>query len=424
MTTTTDHATDMGSGKLSGGDNVYSWRDALPAPMVPKSEMNVWSVLKKCIGKDLTRISIPIVFNEPLSFLQRLAEYMEYAELLEKANKCIVATERFEYVAAFIISSLSCNYMRLSKPFNPLWFETYELDREESGYRFIAEQVSHHPPKSAFHAESQSYEFDGVVSPRLKFWGTSVEVQPSGNFQLKFLNHNETYTWKAVNVTIHNIMMGQMYIQLEGNLHIQCNTGLECKLSFKNNDSGRSRQNTFFQGFISKQEKALRAIYGNWTSFLSTCEIVNFEFRYNDWLEIGKQFFQNCSARTDIPLIQGSKVIWKSRPRPSNSSVMYNFTSFTFLLNDPSDITDLLPPTDSRRRPDIRLLEAGQIEAAEKEKERLEVKQRQARALMKKTKEKLPKWFKNVHAISKHQLLWMFTYKYWNREYCDCEDIY
>ncbi|VDK87608.1 unnamed protein product [Onchocerca ochengi] len=343
--TTTEHAGVLQS---SDGDSEYNWRDALPASMISKSELSVWSVLKKCIGKDLTRISIPIVFNEPLSFLQRLAEYMEYAELLEKANKCKDAVERLEYVAAFIVSSLSCNYMRLSKPFNPLWFETYELDRsEESNYRFIAEQVSHHPPKSAFHAESKSYEFDGVVSPRLKFWGTCIEVQPSGTFQLKLSNYNEIYTWKAQNVTVHNIVMGQI-------------------------------------------EKNLRAIYGNWTAFLAACDITNFECRYNNWLEIGKQFFQNCSIPKNIPLVQGSKLIWKNRPRPLNSSAMYNFTSFTFLLNDPSGITDLLPPTDSRRRPDIRLLEAGQTEAAEKEKERLEIKQRQARALMKYTKEKLP----------------------------------
>ncbi|VDO37725.1 unnamed protein product [Onchocerca flexuosa] len=441
--TTTEYA---GVRRNSDGGSEYSWRDALPASMISKSELSIWSVLKKCIGKDLTRISIPVVFNEPLSFLQRLAEYMEYAELLEKANKCTDAVERFEYVAAFIVSSLSCNYMRLSKPFNPLWFETYELDRsEKSNYRFIAEQVSHHPPKSALHAESKSYEFDGVVSPRLKFWGTCIEVQPSGTFQLKLLNYSEIYTWKALNVTVHNIVMGQMYMQLantnfkwnlininwdfffqEGYLHVQCNTGLECKLSFKNNDNGPSRRSTFFQGYISKQEKILRAIYGNWTAFLATCDITNFEFRYNNWLEIGKQFFQNCSIPKDIPLIQGSKLIWKNHPRPSNSSAvsMYNFTSFTFLLNDPAGITDLLPPTDSRRRPDIRLLEAGQAEAAEKEKERLEIKQRQARALMRYTKEKLPKWFKKVNIISKDQLSWIFTYKYWNREYCDCEDIY
>lgn len=30
---------------------------------------------------------MPIVFNEPLSFLQRLVEYMEYVDLLEKASE-------------------------------------------------------------------------------------------------------------------------------------------------------------------------------------------------------------------------------------------------------------------------------------------------------------------------------------------------
>lgn len=30
---------------------------------------------------------MPIVFNEPLSFLQRLVEYMEYVELLEQASE-------------------------------------------------------------------------------------------------------------------------------------------------------------------------------------------------------------------------------------------------------------------------------------------------------------------------------------------------
>lgn len=48
---TTNHTAGMGSGKLSDGDSVHSWRDALPASMISKSEMSVWSVLKKCMGK-------------------------------------------------------------------------------------------------------------------------------------------------------------------------------------------------------------------------------------------------------------------------------------------------------------------------------------------------------------------------------------
>ncbi|VDN31718.1 unnamed protein product [Gongylonema pulchrum] len=203
--------------------------------------------------------------------------------------------------------------------------------------------------------------------------------------------------------------MGQMYVQLDGRLRLRSNTGLECKLSFKNNDSGPTRQSTFFKGHIFKLEQILKAAYGNWTSFFATCDVNNFNTNYDDWLEIAKQAFNTHLSQKNIPLIQGSKILWKSRPRPSNSSAMYNFTSFTFLLNDPSYITEKIASTDR---------------AAENEKERLEVKQREARALMKKTQEKLPKWFVKQHRKSKDELLWIFTGTYWNREFDGCEDIY
>lgn len=39
---------------------------------------------------------MPIVFNEPLSFLQRLVEYMEYVELLELASEESDPTSRLQ----------------------------------------------------------------------------------------------------------------------------------------------------------------------------------------------------------------------------------------------------------------------------------------------------------------------------------------
>lgn len=48
------------------------------------------------------------------------------------------------------------------------------------------------------------------------------------------------------------------------------------------------------------------------------------------------------------------------------------------------DMTGQLCPTDSRLRPDVRRLEAGDIDAAAAEKTRLEDKQRAARKLLKK----------------------------------------
>lgn len=53
----------------------------------------------------------------------------------------------------------------------------------------ISEQVSHHPPISAFHAESlkKEFEFHGSIYPKLKFWGKSVEAEPKGTMTLELL---------------------------------------------------------------------------------------------------------------------------------------------------------------------------------------------------------------------------------------------
>lgn len=40
--------------------------------------------MKNCIGKDLSKIPMPVNFSEPLSMLQRLTEDYEYAEILDR----------------------------------------------------------------------------------------------------------------------------------------------------------------------------------------------------------------------------------------------------------------------------------------------------------------------------------------------------
>jgi len=39
---------------------------------------------------------MPVIFNEPLSFLERIAEYMEYTSLVEQAAACDDPVERLE----------------------------------------------------------------------------------------------------------------------------------------------------------------------------------------------------------------------------------------------------------------------------------------------------------------------------------------
>ena len=44
------------------------------------------TILYNNIGKDLSRVSMPVALNEPVSLLQRLSEELEYPELLDIAN--------------------------------------------------------------------------------------------------------------------------------------------------------------------------------------------------------------------------------------------------------------------------------------------------------------------------------------------------
>lgn len=67
--------------------------------MCGKNDVSIWAVLKNSIGKELSKITMPVVFNEPLSFLQRMTEYMEYARLLRMASEQDDPVERMKYVA-------------------------------------------------------------------------------------------------------------------------------------------------------------------------------------------------------------------------------------------------------------------------------------------------------------------------------------
>lgn len=60
-------------------------RKKLPDPVEKEKGVSLWSMIKDNIGKDLTKVCLPVYFNEPLSSLQKCFEEMEYSYLLDQA---------------------------------------------------------------------------------------------------------------------------------------------------------------------------------------------------------------------------------------------------------------------------------------------------------------------------------------------------
>lgn len=60
-------------------------RKQLPDPVEKEKRVSLWSMIKDNVGKDLTRVCLPVYFNEPISSLQKCFEDMEYSYLLDQA---------------------------------------------------------------------------------------------------------------------------------------------------------------------------------------------------------------------------------------------------------------------------------------------------------------------------------------------------
>lgn len=367
-----------GAGEVRARAGGWSRRTRLPAPRPAAAAPTVWNLLYKNIGKDLSQISMPVTINEPLNMLQRLCEELEYSELLDAAAECGSPVERMSLVAAFAVSAYAASAHRAaSKPFNPLLAETYECIRDDRGFRFIAEQVSHHPPISACHAESSRWCFWQEARIKTKFWGKSMEFQPTGRVHVRLKTTGDHYTWNKVTTCVHNLFGGQRWVDQYGDMHIACvGADITCKLNFVKASSWSSSRHEV-RGSVSGAHN------------------VRLGGRWSEGLHAG-----------DPP---AARPLWRPGAMPPDHELYYGFTRFAMELNElEPGMRELLPHTDTRLRPDQRALEEGDVEAAEQLKHELEQAQRERRRAR---PDHAPAWFRKT--ASGGEETWQFAGEYW-----------
>ncbi|XP_043939993.1 oxysterol-binding protein 1 [Protopterus annectens] len=339
-------------------------------PDKPNYSLNLWSIMKNCIGKELSKIPMPVNFNEPLSMLQRLTEDLEYHDLLDRAAKCENSFEQMCFVAAFTVSSYSTTVFRTGKPFNPLLGETFELDRrDEDGYWSLCEQVSHHPPAAAHHAESKhGWTLRQEIAIASKFRGKYLSIMPLGSIHCIFHSSGNHYSWKKVTTTVHNIIVGKLWIDQSGDIDIiNHKTGDKCHLKFApysyfSRDVARK-----VTGVVTDSSgNASFILSGTWDEKIDLSRVTRSTRGENGVEGRQKTVYQTLRA----------KELWRRNPLPENAENMYYFSELALTLNEPEEG---VAPTDSRLRPDQRLMENGRWDEANAEKQRLEEKQRAAR---------------------------------------------
>ncbi|KAI9684471.1 MAG: hypothetical protein M1829_002281 [Trizodia sp. TS-e1964] len=345
-------------------------RNTVPAATVlPPSLIGF---LRKNVGKDLSTISMPVSANEPISLLQRISEQMEYSQLLDKAAMFSSgSTEGLLYITAFAIAAFSNIRVKeraIRKPFNPMLGETFELVREDRGFRFLAEKVSHRPVRMACQADGKDWSFSQSPLPTQKFWGKSAELNTEGRIRVILHSNGDCFSWNSATCFLRNIIAGEKYVEPVGTMTIvNETTGDKAIVTFKAKGMFSGRSEDVAVHAASKDGTALPlGLTGKWTTSLTITE-------------------RNAETTP----------VWTAGPLVDNAPQRYGFTAFAASLNEVTAVErGQLPPTDSRLRPDQRAAEFGDLDAAELVKAQLEERQRvRRRKLDERGEEWVPRWF-------------------------------
>uniref|UniRef100_A0AAQ5YX52 Oxysterol-binding protein n=1 Tax=Amphiprion ocellaris TaxID=80972 RepID=A0AAQ5YX52_AMPOC len=235
----------------------------------------IWSLLKQLRpGMDLSKVVLPTFILEPRSFLDKLSDYYYHADLLSQAALEESAYGRIKQVLRWYLSGFYKKPKGLKKPYNPILGETFRCcwlhPQTNSCTFYIAEQVSHHPPISAFYVcnRKDGFSISGSILAKSKFYGNSLSAILDGKARLLFLSRDEEYVITMPYAHCKGILYGTMTLELGGKVTIECEktkcfTELEFKL--KPFLGGPCSVNQI-SGKIFVGEELLATVDGHWDS--------------------------------------------------------------------------------------------------------------------------------------------------------------
>ncbi|XP_053899882.1 oxysterol-binding protein-related protein 11 isoform X4 [Malaclemys terrapin pileata] len=224
------------------------------------------------LGMDLTRVVLPTFILEKRSLLEMYADFMSHPDLFIAITNGATPEERMIRFVEYYLTSFHEGRKGAiaKKPYNPIIGETFHcswrmakgevasdsnsnssshslseqatLSQEpegqvESDYytvRFVAEQVSHHPPVSGFYAECVEKKMcvNAHVWTKSKFLGMSIGVTMVGEGLLSLLEYGEEYTFSLPCAYARSILTVP-WVELGGKVNVNCaKTGYSASITF------------------------------------------------------------------------------------------------------------------------------------------------------------------------------------------------
>ncbi|XP_065415396.1 oxysterol-binding protein-related protein 8 isoform X13 [Chrysemys picta bellii] len=305
----------------------------------------IWMLLKQVRpGMDLSKVVLPTFILEPRSFLDKLSDYYYHADFLSEAALEENAYNRMKKVVKWYLSGFYKKPKGLKKPYNPILGETFRCmwihPRTNSKTFYIAEQVSHHPPVSAFYVSNRKDGFclSGSILAKSKFYGNSLSAILDGDGRLMFLNRGEDYVMTMPYAHCKGILYGTMTLELGGTVNIACEkTGYSATIEFKlkpflgNNDSVNQ-----ISGKIKLGKEVLATLEGHWDSeiIISDKKTDVSETFWNPTSEIRQRRLTRYTVKFDEQDDFESEKLWQQVTRAITNKDQTEATNEKCVLED------------------------------------------------------------------------------------------
>lgn len=227
------------------------------------------------IGMDLHKVALPTFVLEPRSMLERVTDFLSHPDIIFGAGSEADAEKRFLAVLTYYMSGWHIKPRGVKKPYNPVLGEffrcQYEYPNGTRGY-YIAEQVSHHPPISAYYyvSEANNLVIYGDLRPKSKFLGNSAATLMGGSSNVVFLDRlsDGPYQIGMPNMYARGILFGKMVLELGDTSRVENKANdMFCDVEFKTKGYFTGTYNAV-AARVTHGKKQIGELNGKWSDTL------------------------------------------------------------------------------------------------------------------------------------------------------------
>ncbi|KAK9459902.1 uncharacterized protein V1516DRAFT_678340 [Lipomyces oligophaga] len=230
---------------------------------------------------DIASITAPPFILSSTSLTEFSKFWSEQPDLFVAPSMIVDPEERALAVYRWFIATLKGQYTSRNeklgsekKPLNPFLGECFFgkwVTDDEGETILVSEQVSHHPPVTAYGIFNDLYgvELEGYNGQKVSVSASTltISVRQVGHALLRISKFDELYYIQLPSLHIEGLFYGAPYVELEGKTVIQCSNGYKFVTEYSGKGYFSGKKNTF-KGKLYGPDNSSTSLYtiqGQWS---------------------------------------------------------------------------------------------------------------------------------------------------------------